>query len=125
MPPSAVTLSVALWLGAVLAGLAETLVRLGHCQEHDVTRALARQFGLPLRLDLEDDAIQDKLIEQLPIGYARGNLVLPWRLDRRQGKTSGRSAACFIRSRTASRLTRRAAFGCRPKWRSWRRWTAM
>ncbi|MBN9738971.1 MULTISPECIES: hypothetical protein [unclassified Pseudonocardia] len=29
VPPSAVTLSVALWLGAVLAGLAETLVRLG------------------------------------------------------------------------------------------------
>ncbi len=60
----------------------ETLVRMGYCPEHEVARALARQFGLPLRLDLEDDAIEDELIEQLPIGYARGNLVLPWRLDR-------------------------------------------
>jgi general secretion pathway protein E len=60
----------------------ETLVRLDHCQEADITRALGRQFALPLRLDLEDDEIQDKLVEQLPIGYARGNLVLPWRLDR-------------------------------------------
>jgi general secretion pathway protein E len=60
----------------------ETLVRLDHCQETDIARALARQFGLPLRLDLEDDEIQDKLVEQLPIGYARGNLVLPIRLHR-------------------------------------------
>jgi general secretion pathway protein E len=60
----------------------ETLARLGHCSELDITMALARQFGLPVNIELTDEDIQDALIEQLPIGYARGNLVLPWRLDR-------------------------------------------
>ena len=60
----------------------ETLVRLDHCTEADVTQALARQFGLPVNTELDEEEIQDELVMQLPIGYARGNLVLPWRLDR-------------------------------------------
>ena len=60
----------------------ETLARLGHCTELDITMALARQFGLPVNTELTDEDVHDALIEQLPIGYARGNLVLPWRLDR-------------------------------------------
>src|SRR5690606_24896381 len=32
--------------------------------------------------ELDEEEIQDELVMQLPIGYARGNLVLPWRLDR-------------------------------------------
>ncbi|KIG18537.1 Type IV fimbrial assembly, ATPase PilB [Enhygromyxa salina] len=60
----------------------ETLVRLGHCTELDVTKALARQFGLPINSELSDEDVDDSLIERLPIGYARGNLVLPFRLDR-------------------------------------------
>ncbi|HLT39465.1 MAG TPA: hypothetical protein VK034_24445, partial [Enhygromyxa sp.] len=60
----------------------ETLVRLDHCSELDVTRALGRQFALPINADLSDEDIDDALCEQLPIGYARSNLVLPWRLDR-------------------------------------------
>ena len=60
----------------------ETLVRLDHCQEVDVTRALARQFGLPVAVEVGEEDIDDELCERLPIGYARGNLVLPWRLER-------------------------------------------
>ncbi|HVI00060.1 MAG TPA: ATPase, T2SS/T4P/T4SS family [Enhygromyxa sp.] len=60
----------------------EMLVRLDHCQEIDVTRALARQFGLPVNEVVGDEDIDDVLCEQLPIGYARSNLVLPWRLER-------------------------------------------
>jgi general secretion pathway protein E len=59
----------------------ETLVRLKHCRDWDVCQALARQFGLPARERIEDREIQDELVERLPIGYARQNLVLPWRLD--------------------------------------------
>jgi general secretion pathway protein E len=76
----------------------ETLVRLDHCQETDIARALARQFGLPLRLDLEDDEIQDKLVEQLPIGYARGNLVLPIRSSSMSSTISRRSTTPRSRS---------------------------
>ncbi|EDM81070.1 type II secretion system protein E [Plesiocystis pacifica SIR-1] len=59
----------------------ESLVRLEHCTELEVMRGLGRQFGLPVLDKLADAEIQDELCEQLPIGYARGNLVLPWRLD--------------------------------------------
>ncbi|PRQ03650.1 Type II secretion system protein E [Enhygromyxa salina] len=62
--------------------MGETLVRLDHCQEKDIVAALARQFALPVNTELSDEDIEDELVEQLPIGYARGNLVLPWRLDR-------------------------------------------
>lgn len=59
----------------------ETLVRLEHCSELDITKALARQFGMPYLESIEEREIDDALVEQLPIGYARGNLVLPVRLD--------------------------------------------
>jgi len=65
--------------------LGETLVRLKHCSEWDVTRALARQFGLAARENVEIGEIQDELVEQLPIQYARANFVLPYRLDRATG----------------------------------------
>jgi general secretion pathway protein E len=60
----------------------ETLVRLEHCTEWDICIALGKQFGLPVREFVGDDVVQDVLIESLPIGYARNNMVLPWRLDR-------------------------------------------
>ncbi|MFV8749831.1 GspE/PulE family protein [Nannocystaceae bacterium ST9] len=60
----------------------ETLVRLQHCTDWDICVALGKQFGLPVREHVGDDQIQDALVEALPIGYARNNLVLPWRLDR-------------------------------------------
>ena len=65
--------------------LGETLVRLKHCSEWDVTRALARQFGLAARENVDITEIQDELVEQLPIQYARANFVLPNRLDRARG----------------------------------------
>jgi general secretion pathway protein E len=60
----------------------ETLVRLQHCTEWDICVALGKQFGLPVREFVGDDVVQDVLIESLPIGYARNNMVLPWHLDR-------------------------------------------
>lgn len=65
--------------------IGETLVRLKHCTEWDISRALARQFGLPARENVDITEIQDELVEQLPIQYARTNLVLPFLLDRQAG----------------------------------------
>ncbi|WP_245913557.1 GspE/PulE family protein [Nannocystis exedens] len=65
--------------------IGETLVRLKHCTEWDLARGLARQFGLPARENVEISDIQDELVEQLPIQYARANKVLPYRLDRERG----------------------------------------
>ena len=62
----------------------ETLVRLDHCTELDIAKALGRQFALPVEAEINDEDIEDELIEQLPIGYARGNLVLSWRLEREE-----------------------------------------
>ncbi len=58
-----------------------TLVRLEYCSEQAIASALARQFGLNVVEKVAESDIQDELVEQLPIGYARGNLVLPWHLD--------------------------------------------
>ncbi len=63
----------------------ETLVRLRHVSEFDVCRALGRQFALPCVERSAVDAVQDELVERLPIGYARHNSVLPYRLDRDAG----------------------------------------
>jgi general secretion pathway protein E len=65
--------------------IGETLVRLKHCSEWDVCRALAQQFGLPARESAEIGDIEDVLVERLPIQYARGNTVLPWHLDTQSG----------------------------------------
>lgn len=63
----------------------ETLVRLKHCSDWQVTQALAKQFGLPAREGMGADEVQDELVEELPIGYARGNMVIPVKLDRDMG----------------------------------------
>ena len=65
--------------------IGETLVRLKHCSEWDVCRALAQQFGLPARESVELPEIEDELVERLPIQYARSSTVLPWQLDRQFG----------------------------------------
>ena len=66
--------------------IGETLVRLKHCSEWDLARGLARQFGLPARETIDIGEVQDELVEQLPIQYARANLALPYRLDREAGE---------------------------------------
>jgi general secretion pathway protein E len=63
----------------------ETLVRLKHSTEWQVTQALARQFGLPCLERMKPEEIDDELVEELPIGYARSNWVLPHRVDRDGG----------------------------------------
>jgi general secretion pathway protein E len=63
----------------------EALVRLRHCTDWDVCRALGHQFGLPCVERVGLDAVDDELVERLPIGFARNNGVLPARLDREAG----------------------------------------
>ncbi len=65
--------------------IGETLVRLKHCTEWDVCRALAQQFGLGARENIEIGEVQDELVERLPIQYARAATVLPWKLERQLG----------------------------------------
>jgi len=63
----------------------ETLVRLKHCTDWQITSALAKQFGMPARESLAAEDVQDELVEELPIGYARSMMALPVKLDRAQG----------------------------------------
>ncbi len=58
----------------------ETLVRLKHATEWQVCQALARQFGLPCLESVPAEQIDDELVEDLPISYARNNMVIPQRL---------------------------------------------
>ena len=60
----------------------EALVRLHHCTEQEVCAALGRQFGLPILKSLAESDIDDELVEQVPIGFARANMCLPWKVDR-------------------------------------------
>ncbi len=60
----------------------ETLVRLHHCTEREVCDALGRQFGLPTIAIVAESDIDDELVEELPIGFARSNVCMPWKLDR-------------------------------------------
>lgn len=57
------------------------LVRLRHCSDWDVCQALARQFGLGSVEKVAETDIQDELVEELPIQFARENECLPWKLD--------------------------------------------
>ncbi len=68
----------------------ETLVRLKHCSDWQVCRALAQQFGLPALESLPALEIDDELAEQLPINYARANMLLPRRLHPPEGAEPGR-----------------------------------
>ena len=63
----------------------EVLVRLGHCTDDALGRALAAQYELPFRADIPDEAVDDALVERVPIGFAHGNRVLPVRLDEEAG----------------------------------------
>src|SRR5690606_2394439 len=48
-----------------------TLVRLGYCSAWDVCQGLAQQFGLTARESIKPAEVQDALVEQLPITYAK------------------------------------------------------
>ena len=62
--------------------IGESLVRLHHCTEKQVCEALGRQFGLPTFVSLAEKDVDDELVEQVPIGFARANVCLPWKFDR-------------------------------------------
>ncbi len=59
----------------------EALVRLSHCTDWEVCKGLARQFAMHCRETIDVKDIDDELIERLPIQFAKGNSVLPWKLD--------------------------------------------
>ncbi|MEE9386285.1 MAG: ATPase, T2SS/T4P/T4SS family [Nannocystaceae bacterium] len=61
------------------------LVGLKYCTEEDVCRGLGEQFGLPVCERVSVDEVDDELVEKLPMGYARDNDLLPWKLDSEAG----------------------------------------
>lgn len=65
--------------------LGVSLVRADLCTEAQVTEALAAQFNLDYCAALKEEDVQDDLVERLPIGFARDNLVLPVRHDEDMG----------------------------------------
>jgi general secretion pathway protein E len=66
--------------------IGETLVRLRHLNDWQLCQALGRQFGLPCLEKLSANDVDDELVEVLPIGYARSNMVIPQRFDRKGGR---------------------------------------
>ncbi len=60
--------------------LGECLVRLGHCREEDVTRALARQSGIPF-VDVTKGTIAPEVIALIPRETAEAHNLLPVRLE--------------------------------------------
>lgn len=63
----------------------ETLVRLKYASDWQICQALAQQFGMPCRESIKAEEVQDELVEELPISYARNSLLIPERLDAEQG----------------------------------------
>ena len=59
----------------------EALVRIKACSDWDICRALARQFGLPALQSIDAEEIDDRLVETLPISYARANTAIPHRIE--------------------------------------------
>ena len=63
----------------------ETLVRLKHATGWQVCQALGRQFGMPCVERMKHDDVEDELVEELSISYARDNMLIPIRLDEELG----------------------------------------
>ena len=62
------------------ARLGEILVGQGWLNSDEVLTGLAEQLDLPIRKELSADDVDEKLIEQVPIGFAKQHGVLPIRL---------------------------------------------
>ena len=55
----------------------DKLVSLGQVTPDEVLEALSQQLSLPIRPRITASAIDEELIEQIPIGFAKDNLILP------------------------------------------------
>ncbi|NRA96853.1 MAG: Flp pilus assembly complex ATPase component TadA [Planctomycetes bacterium] len=60
--------------------IGECLVRLGHCQSADVSRALARQAGMPF-VDVKKGQISPEVIAAIPKEVAEEHNIVPVKLD--------------------------------------------
>jgi type IV pilus assembly protein PilB len=60
--------------------LGQCLLRLGHCREEDVVRALARQSGIPF-VDVSKGNIAPEAIAAVPREIAEANNILPVKLE--------------------------------------------
>jgi len=60
--------------------LGETLIELGYIQPKDLTRALARQFGLKV-VDLDNVQIAPHIIDLIPPSIAKKHLIIPLSKD--------------------------------------------
>jgi general secretion pathway protein E len=57
--------------------LADVLVERGYVTDEDVLAALAEQLRLPVRREIDPDAIDAELLQVVPIGFAKAHGLLP------------------------------------------------
>jgi len=57
--------------------LVQVLVEEGHLGDDEVIEALARQLDLPVRTEIDPEAIEDDLLAAVPIGFAKAHVLLP------------------------------------------------
>jgi general secretion pathway protein E len=57
--------------------LGEILVRRNFLAQHEILRALCFQIGLPFADDLKPNEIDVKLVERIPINYAKSKEIIP------------------------------------------------
>jgi general secretion pathway protein E len=57
--------------------LAELLVERGHASDEDVISALGEQLRLPVRREIDPEAIEPELLAAVPIGFAKAHNLLP------------------------------------------------
>src|SRR4051812_30470171 len=62
--------------------LGDILLRKKYVMPHEIMRALCAQIDLPFIDDLKPNEIDPKLVDKLPINYARTREVLP--IDRKE-----------------------------------------
>ena len=60
--------------------LGSILAEEGWVSENDVLAALAEQFGVELRLSIQEELFDPSLLSKLPVDWARSNVVLPVRI---------------------------------------------
>ena len=62
--------------------LTDVLVAAGYVSADEVLEALGRQLGLPIRPSIATDVVDEELVEHVPIGFCKNNVLLPLQRDR-------------------------------------------
>ena len=57
--------------------LADHLASLGFVTRDEILDALSQRLSIPIRPQINSSAVEDELVEQIPIGFAKDHLILP------------------------------------------------